>query len=218
MPNAQIGVSNSNLLQLAYAITGGYRGRFPLTIRGSSRNLVYVGVNYNYLRGVRYEDLDLALRLDTDSRGMLTVNGSLPPPLKITRAFAPSGSGHAIDIGAPRLSINGKRARANGRHGIDWSNVVRSTYSLGNPLLGDFNLLESSPVSVGDVRAELPVNYRSHVSYNANGWFGIGEVSGGLGGKAMHTGLERSLAGVKLRGGATYAHEAWNPSGGVGFQ
>lgn len=220
VPNAQIGVSNDNLLQLAYAITGGYRGRFPLTIRGSSRNLVYVGANYNYLRGVRYEDFNIALRLDTDSTGMLTVNRSLPPPLEITRAFAPSGSGHAIDVGVATsfdqweagLSVNGIGNR------IDWSNVIRSTYSLGNPLLGDFNLLESSPVSVGDVRAELPVNYRSHVSYNANDWFAIAEVSAGLGGRALHAGLERSLASVKLRGGATYAHEAWNPSGGVGFQ
>ena len=57
--------------------SGGCRSPLPADIGaacgcregGSHRDGLYVAFNYNYLRGFRYEDIGMTLRLDTDSAG-----------------------------------------------------------------------------------------------------------------------------------------------------
>jgi hypothetical protein len=219
IPNTQIRLGNATSGQMALAITGGYRGRFALPNGTSDRDGIYVAANYNFLHGFRYEDVNLALRLDTDRTGLLTINPLLPSPLVITRNNASSGTGRALDFGVGAVvdrwgvgfGVNGVANR------IDWTGVERTTHSMGNPFLGDSTFVESVAVPVGDARVELPVNYRGNVGYDADAWSAVAEVGRGFGGNSFHGGYERRVGGVELRGGAMYTRQLWNPSGGVGF-
>jgi hypothetical protein len=217
--NTQMRSGSATQEQLALAITGGYRGRFALPAGVSDRDGIYVAANYNFLHGFRYEDVDLALRLDTDGNGLLTYNPFLPTPLLVTREKATSGTGRAIDVGIGLVvnrwetgfGVNGVANR------IDWTQVERTTYSLGNPFLGDSEFAETFPQLRGDTPVELPVDYRGNVAYTADAWTTVVEVGKGYGGKSFHGGYEYRLSAIALRGGAMYTRELWNPSGGVGF-
>ena len=218
-PNAQLRLGNATRGQMAVAITGGYRGRFALPAGGSARDGIYVAANYNVLRGFRYEDVNLALRLDTDRTGLLTVNPFLPSPLLVSRSNATSGMGRALDFGVGAVvnrwetgfGVNGVANR------INWTGVERTTYALGNPFLGDSDFVESTAVPVADARVELPVDYRGNVAYNADSWTAIAEAGKGYGGKSFHGGYEYRLRSMALRGGGMYNRGLWNPSAGVGF-
>jgi hypothetical protein len=219
LPNTQIRLGNANRGQMAAAFTGGYRARFALPNAISDRDGIYVALNYNYLHGFRYEDVNLALRLDTDRTGLLTVNPLLPSPLVVTRNNSSSGTGRAIDFGVGAVvarwdlgfGVNGIANR------IDWTEVEQTTYAMGNPFLGDSDFVESVAVPIGDARVELPVNYRGNVGYNADAWSAIAEVGKGFGGNSFHGGYEYRLGSIELRGGGGYTREMWNPAGGVGL-
>jgi len=219
LPNAQMPLTNANRGQMAMAITGGYRGRFALPNATSDRDGLYLAANYNFLRGFLYEDVSLAMRLDTDRTGLLTINPFLPSPLVVTRNNASSGTGRAIDVGAGLViarwdfgfGINGIGNR------IDWKDVEQTTYSMGNPFLGDSTFIETVPVPVGEARIELPVNYRGNIGYNADRWSAIAEAGKGFGGNSLHGGYEYRFGRLEVRGGAGYTREMWNPAGGVGL-
>src|SRR5262245_5744081 len=219
LPDAQMPLDNTNRGQMAAAFTGGYRARFALPNASSDRDGIYVALNYNYLRGFLYEDVNLALHMDTDRTGLLTINPLLPSPLVVTRDASSSGSGRAIDFGVGAVvarwdlgfGINGIANR------IDWTDVEQTTYSMANPLLGDSTFGESVAVPIATTRVELPVNYRGNVGYNADAWSAIAEVGKGFGGNSFHGGYEYRFGTLELRGGAGYTRDMWNPAGGVGF-
>ena len=219
LPNAEMHLGNANVGQMAAAITGGYRGRFALPNAVSDRDGIYVAVNYNFLHGFQYDDVNLALRLDTDRTGLLTINPLLPSPLLVTRNTASSGTGLAVDFGFGAVverwdfgfGVNGIGNR------INWKDVEQTTYTLRNPFLGDSTFVETVPLPLGEVRVELPVNYRGNVGYNADAWSAIAEVGKGFGGNSFHGGYEYRFSRIELRGGAGYTREMWNPAGGVGF-
>jgi hypothetical protein len=180
---------------------------------------VYVAANYNYLRGFRYEDVNLALRLDTDPVGLLTTNLSLPSPLVVTRDNATSGTGRAIDVGVGVVSnrwetgfgVNGIANR------INWTGVERTSYSLANPFLGDSDFVEGLAQPIGDVEVTLPVDYRGNVGYRADRWSAVAEAGKGYGGKSFHGGYEYRFNALAVRGGGMYSRQLWNPSAGVGI-
>ncbi|HEY3092255.1 MAG TPA: hypothetical protein VGJ52_04125 [Vicinamibacterales bacterium] len=217
--NAQMHLGSATRGQMAMAITGGYRGRFALPSSSSDRDGVYVAANYNYLHGFRYEDVDLALRLDTDRTGLLTVNPFLPSPLVVARENATSGTGRAIDLGVGLVmnrwetgfGVNGVANR------ITWTNVERTTYALGNPFLGHSTFVESLPALIGDKAVTLPVDYRGNVGYRADRWSAVAEAGKGYGGKRFHGGYEYRFSALAVRGGGIYSRQMWNPSGGVGI-
>jgi hypothetical protein len=219
VPNAQMRLGTATRGQMAMAITGGYRGRFALPSSTSDRDGVYVAANYNYLHGFRYEDVNLALRLDTDRTGLLTVNPFLPSPLVVTRDNATAGTGRAIDLGVGLVvnrwetgfGVNGVANR------INWTNVERTTYSLGNPFLGDSDFIETLPSFVGDKAQTLPVDVRGNVGYRADKWTAVAEAGKGYGGKSFHSGYEYRFNALAVRGGGIYARQMWNPSAGVGI-
>lgn len=70
---------------------------------------------------------------------------------------------------------------------------------------------------IGDVRVELPVDYRANVGYDVERWAAVAEFGRGLQGKSFHGGGEYRFGAVDVRGGAVYSREFWNPAGGVGF-
>jgi hypothetical protein len=148
----------------------------------------------------------------------VTLNPLAPQPLVITRNNSTSGLGLAIDAGAAGVlgpwefgfSANGIANR------IDWRDVERTDYYLTS-LLGGGDFLETPEIFLGDVRAELPVEYRANGSYNAERWTAIAEFGRGFMGTSFRAGYEQRLGRVQLRGGGRLIQERWEPSGGVGF-
>jgi hypothetical protein len=217
VPNAQMRMGSTTRGQMALAIVGGYRGRFALASGTSERDGVYVAANYNFLHGFLYEDVNLALRLDTDRTGLLTINPLLPSPVVATRDKADSGTGHAIDVGLG-VVMNGWEAGfgINGiANRIKWTDVERTTYSLDNLFLGG-EFVESPPTLLGEREVELPVDYRGNVGYRADRWSAMADVGNGYGGKSFHGGYEYRFTSFAVRGGGLYSRGMWNPAGGVG--
>jgi hypothetical protein len=204
--------------QIAMAITGGYRGRFAVA-GGSDRDGIYAAVDYNYLHGFRYEQVDAALRLDTDGAGLLTINPLQPTPLQIVRTTAESGTGFAIDAGLAAV-INGFEVGfgINGiANRINWNQVEQRTYLLGNLFLGQDDFIEGGPFPADDLRVELPKDYHVNGGYHADRWSVMSEYVHGFQGNSVRGGAEYRKSAIELRGGGVYSREKWNPTGGVGL-
>jgi hypothetical protein len=160
----------------------------------------------------------LRLLLETDPAGLLrTVSTS--QPLTIGHQTSTSGHGFAVDIGAgaviDRLAVS---FAANGvGNRITWTGVEQTTYSLNSLLSGNGAFLESAQRSLGDVRVELPIDYRANVSYRVEPLWILAEIGHGFGGTSFHGGVEKRFERVALRGGARYTLRDWNPTGGIGF-
>ena len=217
-PNAQfrIGVDSRN--QMALAFTGGYRGRYPLADASSERDGVYFALDYNFLLGFRYEDYDTALRLDTDSQGLLTINPFAGVPLVFGRDHSSSGRGYAVDVGvgvvADRVEVGlGVKGIANR---IAWSDVARTTHTLGNLFLGSA-FFETPDVPVADVTVELPRDYRAYAGFRTGTGMFVGDLGHGFQGTSFHGGYEHNLGAIDLRGGALYSRERWQPTAGIGL-
>lgn len=234
LPSTQLRSATALRAQGAAAIAGGYRGRFSLPQRRSDRDGVYVAVNYNVLRGIRYEDFDIGLRLETDLSGLLTVNSQLPAPLTIIRDHAKAGWGRAVDVGVGAVVDRwevGFGANGIGNR-IDWTDVVRTTYALSDPLGGNADFVERSEPAV-DAHVTLPIGYVANVGYSAERWTALTDLRWGLGGTSWHGGYEYRFTrgagraggagqpgragGIEVRGGAMYGREVWNPTGGIGL-
>lgn len=218
LPATRFPVTSAAAEQLAAVGTVGYRGRFALPQAASERDGVYLAANVNYLRGFRYEDQDVRVILDTDRAGLLTtIPGSTP--LRVARLSSTSGSGYSVDAGVGvvvgRVEF-GAGASGLGNH-IDWTAVERTTYTLNSLLNGDDEFIESPTTVLGDVRVELPVDYRGNVGYHLDRLSLLAEVGRGLNGGSVRGGVEYRMGGVELRGGAYYVRERWQPTGGIGF-
>lgn len=229
IPSTSYNMSNDTEGQFGMAITGGYRGRFALpgggTAVGNDPGIgnraaegIYVGMNYHYLHGFDYEHLQPAARLDTDAQGLLTVNLAKGLPVTIARTTASSGSGLAIDAGVATVvgpwefgaGVNGIANR------IDWTDVERTNYVLSSLFSGG-EFIDQPTVSVGDVRVELPVDFRLNAAYDPGRWTGLAEFGHGYNGTSFRGGYEYRFDAVQLRGGARYIKERWEPTGGAGF-
>jgi hypothetical protein len=225
MPLAQLTAQNRTHGQVALAIAGGYRAGFPFPVGvglGSEREGVHIAANYNYLRGVRYHDVESRLRMATDEAGLLTADAfdpSQPPPLLVSRVSAGSGTGMAIDLGVG-VVINhwefGVGANGVGNF-IDWADAEETTYFHASLFQGNGDLSEGGTVPVGDLHVELPVDYRANVAYDVGRWVAVAGFGRGLQGRTFNGGGELRLGTVDVRGGAAYSRERWNPSGGVGL-
>ncbi|HTM05183.1 MAG TPA: hypothetical protein VL173_16855 [Vicinamibacterales bacterium] len=218
LANASLPIDSGLRGEIALAITGGYRARLALPTSSSDRDGVYLAANYNYLRGLHYEDTSIAVRLDTDGNGLLTINPALPTPLSLGRDHATSGNGMAIDAGV--AVVTGPWEAGFGATGlsnrITWTGVQRTTYTLGNLLAGG-DIIEGPEVPVADTRVELPVDYRGNVGYHAMRWSVVADAGRGFQGGSFHGGGEYRFPAVAVRGGGFYTREQWQPTAGVGF-
>ena len=217
-PNTSFRIDDVTTNQLAASIIGGYRARVPLAGFTDERSGLYLAANYRYLRGFALEDFGLGLRLDTDAAGLLTVNPS-SSPLAISRRHASSGTGSAIDVGVG--AVLGRVELGFGVNGIanhiDWQNAERTNYTITSLLTGG-DFVESPTTKVGDVRIELPVDYRGHAAYRSNTWSGSVEAGRNIQGNIFRGGLERWIGGAfAVRGGARYVRQRWEPRGGIGL-
>jgi len=91
----------------------------------------------------------------------------------------------AIDVGVGAVVNNWEFGfGANGlANRIEWSDAVRTSYFHANLLTGDGELTEGVPVPVGDVRVELPVDYRANVGYDVERWAAVAEFGRGMQGE-----------------------------------
>jgi hypothetical protein len=230
LPNAALPTTMDLRGELALAITGGYRGKFALPAGGSGdeREGIYVALNYNYLRGFRYENVDMVARLDTDGAGLLTVNPALPAPVVLDRQSSEDGRGFAIDLGVAAFvdrwevggGINGLGNR------IKWTGVEGTSYVLGN-LFNGGEFIESPTVPLSDATVKQPVEYTGNVAYHASRWTGIAQIAqrttddpadeGRFNGTTFRTGFEYHFGLLEPRVGAYYTRERWNPAGGLGL-
>jgi hypothetical protein len=221
IPDTSFHMSSDNIGQTALAVTGGYRARVgrPGSTSGlSDLDGLYIGANYHYLRGFRYENFEPKARLDTNAQGLVTVNPSLGVPVSILRTTSTNGNGWAIDVGAAAVvdrwqvgvGVNGIANR------IDWTGVERTDYVLDS-LFGGGDFVELTTVPVANERVELPVDVRANAAYNAPVWTAITEFGHGYNGASFRAGLERRFSATQLRGGTRYVNERWEPTGGVGL-
>ena len=113
-PGATFDIGTLFSEQLALAATFGYRARIglPGLPSQSDRDGLYIAVDYHYLYGFRYDDIDFDLKFDTEPAGfpLLFPNPgfvTLAPtttPLVIDRFSSTSGRGFAIDVAVSGVS------------------------------------------------------------------------------------------------------------------
>jgi len=219
LPNTSFYMSNTTVSQFAMAITGGYRARIGWTDGGSGKlDGLYIGANYHYLHGFRYEDFEPNARLDTDAQGLITINPALGFPVTIARTESTKGSGFAIDMGVGAVvdrwefgvGVNGIANR------INWTSVERTNYVL-NSLFTGGEFVDLPTVPIEDRRVELPVDLHTNLTYNAPAWTAITEYGHGYNGTTFRGGYEQRFGAIQLRGGGRYVNERWEPTGGIGF-
>jgi len=212
--NAAMPIGNTDTGQAAIAAVVGYRGRFVAGSGPATRDGLYLAANFNYLRGFHYENDALRVNLVTDSAGLVSPVSNIA----IVHQDGDKGTGYAIDLGAgivaDRLEI-GVAANGISNH-IDWTGVTQTTYLLGNLQSGN-SFLQSTTVPVADARVELPVDFRTNVTYNGDYWTGIVEAGHGFGGSSFRAGYEQRLGGIDARAGIRYTFGMWNPTVGAGF-
>jgi len=221
IPNRTFTIANATNAQAALALTGGYRGRIPFPGRTSagkaSREGIYLGADFHYLRGFLYQNADTHLRLDTDANGLLTILPAVTP-LVIDYLDSRSGSGLAIDLGLAAVidkwelgfGVNGIANR------ILWHDPALKRYTLESLILGMDVLSQNLPGPPAEIRTELPVNYTGSGAFHLGTWTMVAEVSHGFQKIDFHGGIERRLGIIDLRGGARYWLERWHPTGGIG--
>jgi hypothetical protein len=216
-PNASFPIVEGDEGQGAFAITGGYRGRFawPSGVgSGSDREGLYVAANYNILRGFGYTNDTMNVGIQTDAAGLVTTTSNI----LVTHRDASSGSGMAIDLGVGGVIDRwefGAGARGIGNK-ITWTDVEQRTFTLSS-LLNGGDFVEGVTTKVGDAKVKLPVDYRGNVAYNVDGFSIAAEAGHGFGGSSFHGGVEKRLGAIDLRGGARYTVKKWNPTVGVGL-
>ena len=221
IPAATFGLSGGERHQLAVAITGGYHARFPMFAQdgeGAGRNGMYVAANYHHLWGVRMDDIDARLQLETDSAGLLSPHPSVAP-FALGWQESGSGRGLAMDFGVAfvvnrwdfGVGVGGVANR------ITWSDITR--HAVGLVSLHDGNEWVHGKLPVIDTkrRFELPTTFTSDVAYHREKWSLLSEYSHGYQGHNFRSGLEYRLGKVELRGGGRINQGAVHPSFGAGF-
>ena len=220
VPNTTFRIDNDTAQQVALAVTGGYRAKFALAGGGgsTSRDGVYVSANYHYLRGFRYDDFDLAVRLDTDAAGLLTIRPTTTP-IEIDRLASTSGNGFALDFGAAvaldRWDFGFGASGVANR--INWSTFDRQRLVLSSIFDGGEFTDITLPALDQTRRVELPTTYSADGAYHADRWSVVSEYAHGFQGHNFRSGLEYRLNRIEVRGGARYSRDRWHPSVGAGF-
>jgi hypothetical protein len=220
IPFADLGIVGGETDQLAVAITGSYRARFPLFSPGpgtSSRNGMYVAANYHHLQGIRFDEVDANLRLDTDTNGLLTPD-PLEVPLTIDWDKSTKGHGLAMDFGVTfvvnrwdfGVGVSGVANR------ITWKDIEHHDVALAS-LSGGVEFLHLELPSRDERRIELPVTYTGDLAYHREKWSAYSEYSDGLGGANFRAGLEYRFGWLEARGAGRYSEDHWYPSAGVGI-
>lgn len=210
-------IGNGATGQVAAQITGGYRLRLPL--QGGLGSL-RLEASYNHLQGLRYESIDLNLRLDTNARGFVALDPSRGAPLAIDRRSSTSGRGRSADLAIaaiyPRWRVT---LRADGLgNQMTWRTVTHRAYEKSQLTGGLHTFSTRVHEPMADIDYRLPTQYRGQAAYIAGQWAAIAEFSRGLQRNAASMGLERRFKGLQVRGGGRYVDRIVLPSAGVSLR
>ena len=220
-PNTNFLIKNSTEGQGAASITGGYRTRLKVPGQlspASDRDGVYISGNYNYLYGIHYDTLDLDVRFDTDTQGLITL-APTTTPIVINRTSAQKGHGYAIDLGTDvvvgsweaRFSANGIGNR------IDWEDLRATKTTLTSLFSGGKFVETRLPSPAAKKQVTLPVQYVGGFAYTNDKWAASADLSHGLEKTEFHTGGEYRMRVLEFRGGVRRSHDIWHPTAGVGL-
>src|SRR5262249_32639467 len=156
-------ISSTDFEQLALAVIGGYRGRFPWSAgfgSGSEHDGLFVAVNAKFLRGFVYGNQDIAVRLNTDHNGLIQDASNIVINNSYTTGGS-AGSGFALDAGVEavidRWEIGaGAYGMANR---INWTGITVQQETLASVTQGG-DFVESTRAGV-DARVTLPVDFQT---------------------------------------------------------
>jgi hypothetical protein len=218
LPNSTLRIGNRSIGQAALQVTGGYRALLAVGPKIGGGH-VELAADYNYLHGFRYEDVNLDLRLDTDDRGLVSLDAPTGAPFAIDRRSSPTGSGLAVDLAATAVFDRWRLAvRADGLgNRLDWRNVEHRIYEMAR--LGDGgSLARVVSASAPDVRVTVPVELRLQGAYRDGAWSAIAELENGFQGTTASAGVERRFSSVELRGGGRFVNGEALPGAGVSLR
>jgi hypothetical protein len=205
--------------QGAVAITAGYRGRLaPVTdaAGGAPGRAAFVSFNFNYLHGLRYEGVDLALRLASGRDGRLVADGA-DVPLAFSRLTSSSGRGMSVDLGFG-LALGGFEMGFSGNNignRLNWRNLAARPYALDSLFGGNSELVRGVESRLASLRVIAPVDYRGNVGFRSRVFSFQGELSRAADETAVQAGVELLLDRLQFRGAASRVREEWLPSGGL---
>jgi len=219
--NRRFELQNDSTAQLAAALTAGYRGRFARggasPDEGRRSEAGFVSVNVNYLHGIRYENVGLALRLDTDALGMLTSSDASDAPLAFNRRTYSSGRGVSFDVGVG-LSLGAFEMGLSGNNlgnSITWRHGSRRPYALDNLFSGAPTLNRGQQTPLSNLRLTSPADYRGNLSFRGRALSLHGEVARESQNTWFKGGLEYVHDRLQFRGASSVLDDDWLPSAGV---
>jgi hypothetical protein len=224
IPNRHFLIGDGSVGQLAMAITGGYRARFTLPTMKSTRDGIYLAMNYNYLLGLKYLDSNIAVRFDTDNAGKLILT-PVTTPLSINYYNSSGlGKGYALDFGLG--AVFNKWEFGLGASGVAnrivWHDLKLKSYTLPSLVTAAQNqsasfIEKDYGIKIQELTSKLPVRYTGNIAYHPGRYTFSAEVFNGFQKTSFRAGVECRLSRFEFRGGTRYSLDKWHPSGGVGF-
>lgn len=227
-PNTTLTISGTAQIQLAAALTGGYRARFkaPRFLAGAPstnrrypcpHNGIFVAVNANYLQGIHYENADLNVQMTTNALGLVTLIPATTPVI-VNRLAANGGNGFSVDVAAAivvdswSLSV---AIRGIENH-INWHRLERETWQLNALSTGAAFIHTPRIPAPGDARVELPIRYSVFARHDTANWSTGLDLFYGLNKFEFYGGTEYRWSRLELRAGARRSLQRWNPAAGIG--
>jgi hypothetical protein len=223
-PDSQFLIGDVTSGQFAGAITGGYRGRFNVAgFEGASTTGrqagLHVAVDTHYLRGFHYEEGDMALRIDTDSQGLVTVQPNTTP-IVVQRSTSKSGNGFALDVATALVAENWDVSVGIDGIGnrINWKDLTGRQYALQTLYTGvDFTTVPT-PAPPSPRKVTLPIRVAGGASYYTDRWSAAAEIGRDLNERVrMNAGGEYWFGRLALRGGVRHSRDLWHGATGLGF-
>jgi len=215
-PNASMSMLDQSQVQVAGALTVGYRGRMPLGSSAGDRDGVYLAYNFHFLKGFKYYQPDLVVQFDTNAAGNLTSSAT---PFRLVSVEAGSGTGIASDVGIQivRGSVQGGVGINGIGNRINWSDFTQASYTLPSLTAGfDFTKTPGT-APFQKLRVTLPVVKTANVGFEGAGWGLTATATDGYNGTTLAGGVERHVGSFWLRGGGRRSRDHWDPTFGFGI-
>ena len=222
LPAASFGIGGGETDQLALAITGGYRARFPnLPSGGDGGRPQWHVCRREFPLPARSSPRRLQVRTCNSRPTRLASCRPIPRrrPLRSIGTRRRMAAAWPSMLASRSSSIAGTSALvwAASRTGSPGREIKRHHLSLLSLFGGTEFVNIRLPPTDEKHRLELPVTYTGDLAYHRERWSVFTEYSHGFMGNQFRTGMEYRLGAVELRGAGRYYDGSWYPSVGAGF-